>query len=106
MFQFVELAGVRYSHIVDPRTGIGLTNSATVAVIARDGMTADALATAVSVLGPAKGVELIKRTPGTAVRIVNRTSVTEFPAGEFSGGEKQAGDRFVWSGDSPAVATR
>jgi FAD:protein FMN transferase len=106
MFQFVEIDGVRYSHIVDPRTGIGLTNSATVSVIARDGMTADALATAVSVLGPAKGVELIKKTPGTAVRIVNGTSVTEFPAGAFSGGEKQGGDRSVWSGGSPAAATR
>jgi FAD:protein FMN transferase len=106
VFQFLEIDGVRYSHIVDPRTGVGMTNSATVTVIARDGMTADALATAVSVLGRDKGVELIKETPGTAVRIVNRTSTIEFPREKFSAAEIRAGDRFVWSGGSPRAATR
>lgn len=48
-FQFFEVEGVRYSHIVDPRTGWALKNSRTVSVIARSGMEADALATAVSV---------------------------------------------------------
>jgi len=47
--QFVEIGGVRYSHVVDPRTGLGLTNNITVHVIAPDGATADALATALTV---------------------------------------------------------
>lgn len=47
--QFVEIDGVRYSHVVDPRTGMGLTNRVTAYVIAPDGATADALATALSV---------------------------------------------------------
>jgi FAD:protein FMN transferase len=47
--QFVEIGGVRYSHIVDPRTGLGLTNSKPVTVIANQGMLADALATALQV---------------------------------------------------------
>ena len=51
--QFIEINGVRFSHIVDPRTGIGLTNRTLVNVIAPHGLTADALATAFSVLGPA-----------------------------------------------------
>jgi thiamine biosynthesis lipoprotein len=50
--QFVEIEGVRYSHVVDPRTGLGLTNGITARVIAPDAATADALATAFSVLGP------------------------------------------------------
>ena len=50
-FQFVELDGVRYSHIIDPRTGLALRDSRTVAVIARNGIDADAIATAVSVGG-------------------------------------------------------
>lgn len=58
--QFIEVEGVRYSHIVDPRTGVGLTNRCRVTVIASDGATADALASAVSVLGPAKGIALIE----------------------------------------------
>ena len=47
--QFVEIEGVRYSHVVDPRTGIGLTNHVSAYVIAPDGATADALATALTV---------------------------------------------------------
>lgn len=50
--QFVEIDGVRYGHIVDPRTGLGLTARGAVTVIARDGATADALASALSVIGP------------------------------------------------------
>ena len=60
-FQFVELGGVRYSHIVDPRTGLGLTDHSLVTVIARDGLTADGLSTALSVQGPAGAAELARR---------------------------------------------
>ncbi len=49
--QFVEIDGRRYSHIVDPRTGLGLTTRVLVTVIARDGLTSDSLATAISVIG-------------------------------------------------------
>jgi len=70
MYQFVEIGGKRYSHIVDPRTGLGLTDQSTVTVVAPDGATADALATAVSVLGPEKGLKLIDATPGAAAYIV------------------------------------
>jgi thiamine biosynthesis lipoprotein len=47
----ITFEGVRYSHILDPRTGIGLTEQCAVAVIAEDGTTADALASSYSVLG-------------------------------------------------------
>lgn len=49
--QFVEIAGVRYSHIVDPATGHGKTESTCASVVAPDGATADALATASSIIG-------------------------------------------------------
>ncbi len=48
--QFVVIDGVRYSHVVDPSTGLGLTSHRTVHVRAPDGATADAWATALSVL--------------------------------------------------------
>jgi thiamine biosynthesis lipoprotein len=70
MFQFVEIDGKRYSHIVDPRTGTALTDRLTVTVIASDGLTADAWATALSVLGPEKGLPLIDATPGMAALVV------------------------------------
>ncbi|MBI3462398.1 MAG: FAD:protein FMN transferase [Planctomycetes bacterium] len=69
-FQYVELGGKRYSHIVDPRTGLGLTDRSSVTVIAPDATAADSLATAVSVLGPEAGLKLIEATPGTAALIV------------------------------------
>lgn len=50
--QAVEIDGRRYSHIVDPRTGIGVAGPAGVTVIGPDCTTADAAATAASVLGP------------------------------------------------------
>ncbi len=52
LFQFVEINGTRYSHIVDPRTGLGLTDHSLVTVIGPDGITTDALSTALSVAGP------------------------------------------------------
>jgi FAD:protein FMN transferase len=63
--QFVEIDGIRYSHIVDPRTGVGLTHQLTAYVISPDAATADALATALSVAGPGKARALIARFPGT-----------------------------------------
>ena len=69
-FQHVVIDRRRYSHIVDPRTGLGLTDQSGVTVIAPDCMSADSLATAVSVLGPGKGLQLIEQTPGAAAFIV------------------------------------
>lgn len=73
-FQFVEIAGRRYSHIIDPHTGLGLTDRSGVTVIARDCITADSLATAVSVLGPQAGLALIEQTPGAAAFIVRASA--------------------------------
>jgi thiamine biosynthesis lipoprotein len=72
VFQRVEMAGVRYSHIVDPKTGVGLTDHSLVTVIAPDCTTADGLATAVSVLGPERGLKLIESTPGAAACIARQ----------------------------------
>ncbi len=55
--QFVEINGRRYSHIVDPRTGIGLTNRIAVTVVAASSTVADSRATAISVLGVKKGMD-------------------------------------------------
>lgn len=49
--QFVEIDGKRYSHIIDARTGMALTESRGVTVIARRGIDADSLATAACILG-------------------------------------------------------
>ena len=69
-YQFVEFDGVRYSHIVDPKTGLGLTARSSATVLADDCATADALATAASVLGPEKALELIESVEGAEMLMV------------------------------------
>jgi thiamine biosynthesis lipoprotein len=70
-YQGVDINGVRYSHIVDPKTGIGLTKRSSVTVIAADGITVDGLSTAISVMGPARGMQLIENTPGAEALCVD-----------------------------------
>lgn len=60
-YQFVVLNGKRYSHVVDPRTGISLTDHSLVYVIAPTGMIADGLATAASVLAPLNALNYAHR---------------------------------------------
>ncbi len=72
MWQRLEIDGKRYSHIVDPRTGIGLTDHSLVTIIAKDAMTADGLSKPVSVLGPEKGLEFVKSFRGSSARIVRQ----------------------------------
>jgi thiamine biosynthesis lipoprotein len=65
--QYVEIGGVRYAHVVDPRTGLGVTTRRTVTVVASDAATADALATALVVLGADDGAEILARFPDVSV---------------------------------------
>ena len=67
--QFVEIDGVRYSHVVDPRTGLGLTNGLTATVIAPHGASADALATALTLLGTRDAEGLLALFPGTLATV-------------------------------------
>ena len=67
--QFVEIGGIRYSHVVDPRTGQALTDRTEVTILARDGLTSDGLSTAVSVLGPDKGQALARTYAGVTTYI-------------------------------------
>jgi thiamine biosynthesis lipoprotein len=68
--QHLVLNGRRYSHLIDPRSGAPVEGRSSVSVIAPKGILSDALASAVSVLGPEKGLELVEKVPGTAALIV------------------------------------
>jgi len=67
--QYVEIGGTRYSHIIDPRTGMALTDHCRVMVVGPTGISADAITKAVGVLGPEKGLKLIDTTPGMAAMV-------------------------------------
>ena len=87
LHQFLELEGKRYSHIIDPGTGLGLTDHIACTVIAPDATISDAMATAMCVLGIDKGLKKAAERKSLQVRFtllekdvpVIRTSV-DFPA--------------------------
>lgn len=68
--RFTTVKGQRQSHIMDTRSGRGADALASVTIIAPDATTADALATAVSVLGAEKGMALIEQTPDTEAILI------------------------------------
>lgn len=84
LFQHVELGGKRYSHIVDPHTGLGMTDHSLVVVIAPDCATANSLSTTTCVVGPDRGLALVAATPGASTRVVRlpgeRVEATESPS--------------------------
>jgi thiamine biosynthesis lipoprotein len=66
--QFVEIDGRRYSHVVDPKTGLGLTSRLAATVVAPDATTSDGLSTMLTVLGPERGLPLVaSHFPGVTV---------------------------------------
>jgi thiamine biosynthesis lipoprotein len=68
--RFVEIAGQRYCHIIDPRTGYPATGTAAVTILSADATTADALSTAFFVVGLKGADKLLQRTPSVDVLIV------------------------------------
>ena len=83
--QHVDIDGRRYSHIIDPPSGMGLVDNLAVTVIARHGLDADGLDTAISVLGADRGLTLIESRPDAAALIIQRTSAgtTVLPSSRF-----------------------
>ncbi len=72
LHQSVQIGGVSYSHIIDPRTGLGMTVSTQASVIAPTGAAADWLATALCVMGPEAGIAWMGRTHPEAEAMVSQ----------------------------------
>ncbi|GAC1421057.1 MAG: FAD:protein FMN transferase [Flavisolibacter sp.] len=69
LYQYLDVNGVRYSHIVDPATGWAITNSRNVTVISKDGTNADWLTKACSILPVKKAMRLVSQFPATELQI-------------------------------------
>jgi thiamine biosynthesis lipoprotein len=68
---FFELDGVRYSHVIDPRSGYPVSNGVvSVSIIADNCTLADGLATALMVMGAASGIRLVDRLPNVEAFVV------------------------------------
>jgi len=84
--QFIMIEGKRRSHIIDRKTGTSTEGLSSVTIIADNATNADALATAVSVMGYEKGLELIENIPGTEAVLI--TSEPDFKLIKTSGAER------------------
>ena len=61
LYQFVEIDGLKYSHIVDPKTGIGVTVPRQLSIISADGTSSDWLSTALYLMKKKAGKKLARR---------------------------------------------
>jgi thiamine biosynthesis lipoprotein len=79
--RFFEHDGVRYHHIIDPRTGYPSTGCMSATVVAPDAAAADALATAMCVLGPEEGLAIIEKLPRVEALLVDMEGAVHVSAG-------------------------
>ncbi len=79
--RFFELDGERYHHIIDPRTGRPAKGCMSATVTAPDAALADAVATAVCVLGPDIGLEFVERLPKIEAIVVDMEGRVKSSAG-------------------------
>ena len=73
--------GVRYHHILDPRTGNPATRCRSVTVLAKDALTADAWSTALFVMGVQRGLKLVERTKGIEAVFVDAQNKVKVSSG-------------------------
>ena len=79
--QFSVVGGVRQSHIVDPRTGRPARSLVSVTVVAQSGMDADALATALSVMGAEQGLKFVESLTDVECLIVEESGAVRLSTG-------------------------
>lgn len=83
--QNVEINGVRYSHIVDPVTGLGLTNRIQVTVIGPNATITDGLDTPLDIMGVERALALVDSHRELAALIVTKddSGTHTFPSRQF-----------------------
>lgn len=69
--KFVTIGGKRYSHTINPRTGLPVTGIKSVTIISPNAELSDALATPVYVMGPRVGLDLINQMRDIACVIID-----------------------------------
>jgi len=83
--QFVVIRGKRYSHVIDPRTGIGLEERLQVTIVGHNATDTDSFGKVVSVLGVEEGLRIIEAQPGFAALVFRKKGeqVEEFKSRRF-----------------------
>lgn len=80
-FRYFDSEGVRYHHILDPKTGISATLSRSVTIIGKNSTQTDGLSTGVFVLGPKKGMALVEKLPQIEAVIVDQYGKMSYSSG-------------------------
>jgi thiamine biosynthesis lipoprotein len=75
--QWSEIAGRRYGHVIDPRTGEPLTERREAIVVTRDATLAEALSKALLVLGPRDGIALVEDWPDAEALLLDADGPTQ-----------------------------
>ncbi|MBI5893748.1 MAG: FAD:protein FMN transferase, partial [Deltaproteobacteria bacterium] len=73
--------GIRYHHIMDPKTGFPASKIRAVTIVAKDGTMADAISTAVFVMGLEDGMKLIEKLPDIEGLIIDANGNVHLSSG-------------------------
>ena len=72
--KYVTIGGKKYSHTIDPKTGLPVSGIKSVTIISPNAEIADAMATPVTVMGVRVGLDLINQMQGMACVIIDDTN--------------------------------
>jgi thiamine biosynthesis lipoprotein len=86
--RYFEKNGVRFHHVIDPRTGKSPSSVHSVTILAEDGLTTEALSKSMFVMGLEKGMRLIESQQGVDAVVVDSNGVLHYSAGLLAGGSE------------------
>lgn len=79
--RYFEADGVRYHHILDPRTGISATGVRSVTVVGPDATTTEGISKSVFIMGPERGIRFAESLPGIDAVIIDGDGNMHYTAG-------------------------
>jgi thiamine biosynthesis lipoprotein len=84
--RYFDQDGVRYHHLIDPATGRSPDGVRSVTVIARDGLTSEALTKCVFVMGTQRGMRLVESLEGVDAVAIDAHGALHYSPGLLDGG--------------------
>lgn len=87
-----EQDGVRFHHVIDPKTGRSPCAVRSVTILAADGLTTEGLSKAVFVTGLEQGMRLVESLPGVDAVVVDANGALHFSSGLLHGRAQPGGD--------------
>jgi thiamine biosynthesis lipoprotein len=83
--RFFEEDGVRFHHLINPKTGRSPSAVRSVTILADDGLTTEGLSKCLFVMGLDKGMRLIESQPGVDAVVVDASGVLHYSSGLLDG---------------------